>query len=798
MAELASLTFPITKRVTQSDGTLIIEGPVTDDSLDLDGQIVDAASAAKSLQEWFDAYANVRQQHSPLLAPAGKGLALKFKNGVPWLRAHIVEPTAVKLTAAGVYSAFSVGIADGQLDQSPVACKRAPNGILYPSLINEVSVVDYPANIRMGKFSIAKRRKDGVIKEVNRLTVAKSLRGLDADSLVAALKSAHEGAIVHTCATAKEARKLIGTQFDESDYEARGNVIVAKRQMDPDVGGGVDRDKIPAKDFAGPNRTYPIATPGDVQDAASLIGKADDPDAVKAKIIRIAQRKGPSFVAELPKKWRKEMGQSQKASKAPGSKDKPFPGAAAPFGKDETDEERAERKAKKKDKKAAKAAKAMEGDKHMVGDDCPPDDAATATKAGIPPIDQEVTEDLKDADAALGEAQEAQAKDNDRHERGDDADDSDADAKKGSKKKLAKKAAKARAADAVAMKRAHDALCPFCKNSVTKSLDSVASVIDPDLFRHRLESVSPDAVETYLARKAAFDAAVQVSNLKVKTFVDMRRAARKSFLTAYPDLKVASPDLSDPSSFQRGFLPSATKETSTSTSKPGNFVDSHPLAPEQFMRGPLTQNEARPSLVGGVPATAMAHKGRQFYTNADKDTNSAAMATLHEHIVSNYPAVCPGMNSEVNDRLGTPPEMYSPNSAMTHDTDTRGSALAGVTADVAARATKRAVDDAVSQITEVFTKREKKLNKRIEKLNRQVKRELARPDWSKSARRVAEFAPTHAAAPASEDNRERVQRAKMLSGRIHDRHSITSPEDLRELQDLVSPEEFGAMLASGN
>ena len=67
MAELASLTFPITKRVTQSDGTLIIEGPVTDDSLDLDGQIVDAASAAKSLQEWFDAYANVRQQHSPLL-----------------------------------------------------------------------------------------------------------------------------------------------------------------------------------------------------------------------------------------------------------------------------------------------------------------------------------------------------------------------------------------------------------------------------------------------------------------------------------------------------------------------------------------------------------------------------------------------------------------------------------------------------------------------------------------------------------------------------------------------------------
>src|SRR6202034_3528133 len=34
-----------------------------------------------------------------------------------------------------------------------------------------------------------------------------------------------------------------------------------KRKMDPDVGGGVDRDKIPAEDFAGKDRSFPIVTP---------------------------------------------------------------------------------------------------------------------------------------------------------------------------------------------------------------------------------------------------------------------------------------------------------------------------------------------------------------------------------------------------------------------------------------------------------------------------------------------------------------------------------------------------------
>jgi hypothetical protein len=53
------------------------------------------------------------------------------------------------------------------------------------------------------------------------------------------------------------------------------------------------------EDFAGPNKSFPIRDQEDVDHAARLIGHADDPGAVKARIIAIAKRKGLS----LPDAW---------------------------------------------------------------------------------------------------------------------------------------------------------------------------------------------------------------------------------------------------------------------------------------------------------------------------------------------------------------------------------------------------------------------------------------------------------------------------------------------------------------
>lgn len=71
-----------------------------------------------------------------------------------------------------------------------------------------------------------------------------------------------------------------------------------------------ERDKMDAKDFAGPDQSFPIAKPEDVAAAAHSLGRAKgDREAIKAKIISIAYRKGADFVAKLPDDWKKKKDQ---------------------------------------------------------------------------------------------------------------------------------------------------------------------------------------------------------------------------------------------------------------------------------------------------------------------------------------------------------------------------------------------------------------------------------------------------------------------------------------------------------
>lgn len=105
-------------------------------------------------------------------------------------------------------------------------------------------------------------------------------------------------------------------KLDDAQRSGPGakTATAVKRDMDPDVGGGTDRDKIPAADFAGRNRSYPIKTPGDVSDAATSIGRAGpdnhSPDQLRSNITRIAHRKGPKFIAQLPASWQNGAGKA--------------------------------------------------------------------------------------------------------------------------------------------------------------------------------------------------------------------------------------------------------------------------------------------------------------------------------------------------------------------------------------------------------------------------------------------------------------------------------------------------------
>jgi hypothetical protein len=68
-----------------------------------------------------------------------------------------------------------------------------------------------------------------------------------------------------------------------------------------------ERDKMPAADFAGPNRSFPISEAEDVAAAADSVGRAKgNKNSIKRRIIAIAYRKGAEFVAKLPDNWKRE------------------------------------------------------------------------------------------------------------------------------------------------------------------------------------------------------------------------------------------------------------------------------------------------------------------------------------------------------------------------------------------------------------------------------------------------------------------------------------------------------------
>lgn len=69
-----------------------------------------------------------------------------------------------------------------------------------------------------------------------------------------------------------------------------------------------------ATDYAGKAQSFPITVPEDVHKAAQSIGRAGDDnystDELKSRIIAIAKRRGPQFVAQLPDAWKSDQQES--------------------------------------------------------------------------------------------------------------------------------------------------------------------------------------------------------------------------------------------------------------------------------------------------------------------------------------------------------------------------------------------------------------------------------------------------------------------------------------------------------
>lgn len=134
---LKKLYGEIAKVEDQDDGTIIVEGYASAETVDSDGETIKADAISAALPDYMK-FANIREMHQPKAA----GVALSAEteaDGRTKLCAHIVDAEAVKKVKAGVYKGFSIG---GRVTARDELDKAVITGIK----LSEISLVDRPAN----------------------------------------------------------------------------------------------------------------------------------------------------------------------------------------------------------------------------------------------------------------------------------------------------------------------------------------------------------------------------------------------------------------------------------------------------------------------------------------------------------------------------------------------------------------------------------------------------------------------------------------------------------------------------
>jgi len=129
----------ILKMDEQPDGSLLVHGKATDDTLDSDEQICDPTWLASAMPEWFK-YGNIREQHSSVAA--GVATEYKAEGSEHFITAHVVDPGSVAKVKAGVLKGFSIGIRRPRVAKD----NKALGGRIVDGQIVEISLVDRPAN----------------------------------------------------------------------------------------------------------------------------------------------------------------------------------------------------------------------------------------------------------------------------------------------------------------------------------------------------------------------------------------------------------------------------------------------------------------------------------------------------------------------------------------------------------------------------------------------------------------------------------------------------------------------------
>jgi hypothetical protein len=204
----------IVKQEKQNDGTLLVYGKATDDSVDIDQQICDAGWLEKAMPEWFKTGGNIREQHSNIAAGVAK--ELDSKSDGHYISALVVDPVSVKKVETGVLKGFSIGIRAPRI----VRDNKAANGRIIDGQIVEVSLVDRPANPN-AKLMLAKSDNADNLVQVEELIEAETVKGehmeMEEDKAVSEKPSKEE--LMERYAAAKKAYDEITRMCKEAGVE---------------------------------------------------------------------------------------------------------------------------------------------------------------------------------------------------------------------------------------------------------------------------------------------------------------------------------------------------------------------------------------------------------------------------------------------------------------------------------------------------------------------------------------------------------------------------------------------------
>jgi len=699
--ELTFVSFPIEKWDTTEDGDLVVYGKATDGSVDSDLQIVDPMWAKTAVPEWHETGGNVRQSHDPTKA-VGTSLGVDLTDDGVFVKSLVVDSNAKNLVKKGVLRAYSVGIARPVVERD--ISGKARGGIIKGGQLAEISLVDRPANKNCA-FTLVKSDASGNLVRVAEmhgdpgLALEKSVTAPSPADIAARVARRRDAGQIGHLYSDPVAQRLADALAESSlaeavaksedmryaapvlDAEVAKRVTASGRVVDS---SGQDRSDVASGDFAGPGKTFPIETWGDVSDAASLAHHAKNPGAVRSRIAAIARRKWPgkklppslegdhtgkvfdvddveidtgsvskaladgNLAEEMAVKYLGYAPESVKDSRssqetadeyedndldddeAPqtaGKAAKPFGGnQAKPFGK-----------------------KPKDGKKMPPGGDDDDDDNDSGKGGRAAEIMKQIEQlqaELAKCTPTVGVQGVPQASPVPAHRGGGSMDCGPdvihPDQPWG-------KAVKRTTDAPYSAQRAHDATCPAYDPVAVKAaypaLAHPGVACDPgELKEAALSAVASGDLDGGERLLAAAKAAEMLSKADPLVIADAMAGLRKAFTDMYPSVRL-SPGEIMPGQFHRPYISAghANAPAPSGDTSPGTVPSYHPMA-NDFRRGPLTAGHESPSpgnkgdsnpFPAGTPA------GQVYDHAADAQQAAAQLRTIHNHFAARWNGVCP-------------------------------------------------------------------------------------------------------------------------------------------------------------